>query len=179
MDRELLLGLATMIAGFAFAAVTPGPNLLAVAATALAAGRRAALTVVAGIATGAVVWSLAMFFGVAALITAYPASTRALSIAGAAYLAYLALKGFRSALPSGTPVIGPRDISGGYRSWLHGMTVTLANPKAALFYASLALFINGVGCVPRNPCRYGHCLWCRGCDGLRNDGHFVLSQRFP
>lgn len=144
MEYEVLVELATMIAGFAFAALSPGPNLLAVAATALAEGRLAALTVVAGIATGAIVWSLAMFSGVSSLVTAFPAMMRVFSLVGAVYLSWLAFRGFRSAMSSGTPVIAAGDSRSGYRAWLHGLTVTLANPKALLFYASLAVFINGL-----------------------------------
>ena len=144
MEPEVVFGLSTMILGFAFAAVTPGPNLLAVAATALASGRRPALMIVAGIATAAVIWSLAMFLGVATLLAAYPSAVRALSFAGAAYLSFLAFKGFRSALSSGTLVMASKDVYGSRKAWLRGLTVSVTNPKAALFYASLAVFINGL-----------------------------------
>lgn len=54
----------------ATAAISPGPNLVAVASRALASGRRSALVVSFGLATGAFLWSFLTALGLGALFTA-------------------------------------------------------------------------------------------------------------
>ena len=70
----MLVAYALTWLGVVAAQASPGPNLAAVASVALAQGRRPALFVVTGIASGMLVWSLATALGLGALIEAFPAS---------------------------------------------------------------------------------------------------------
>ena len=145
MEQATYLGLVASLLGFALAAISPGPNLVAVASAAFEFGRRASLLVVLGLASGALFWSLGMFFGLAKLFSSYPLATIILSYLGGGYMLYLAFKGFRSAFTSGSSIISTTRSYSGIKAWTHGLVVTLTNPKAGLFYASMATFVNNLG----------------------------------
>jgi threonine efflux protein len=131
------------------AMVAPGPNLVAAASTALGSGRRAGLSVVAGIASASFLWALASGFGLAAVFVLFPALMLALKLCGGLYLLYLGLRALTAAI-AGTPgAIGPdsRRLGawGGYR---RGLAVCLLNPKSALFWASISAFVLSSGASP-------------------------------
>ena len=64
--------------GVAAAQASPGPNMFAVIETALGRGRRPALLVVAGIASGTLVWAALAALGLGAVFAAVPALLTAL-----------------------------------------------------------------------------------------------------
>jgi len=141
----------------ASAALSPGPNLVAVASRALGAGRRAALTVALGLGLGAFLWSLLTAIGLGALFSAAPILLRALGIIGGAYLLWLGIKGWRSALTGKGSQIAPVETQGGWPDLCHGLTVTATNPKVALLWASLSTFVGPALTSP------GHVLlFCSG-----------------
>ncbi|MBL4542028.1 MAG: LysE family translocator [Rhodobacteraceae bacterium] len=147
MENDVLLGLIAAGMGFALAALSPGQNMAAVASTGLGAGRRPALLVASGIATGAFFWSLSMSYGLARLFEAYPWSLRVLSYVGGGYLLYLAWKALRAAIRGGGGAIAPGEDIDGFRAWGHGLAVTATNPKVALFWASIATFVTSLTTV--------------------------------
>ena len=130
-------------AAFAAAAISPGPNMVAVASRALGSGRTASLAVAFGIAIGAFGWALLTALGLGALFEAYPVLLRVLGLLGGAYLAWLGYKGWRSALTGTAGEIAPKAGTGLGRDMLHGLVVTATNPKVALLWASLATFVGG------------------------------------
>ncbi|UOM36320.1 LysE family translocator [Acuticoccus sp. I52.16.1] len=134
MSDHLHLPLILLAALLAMA--SPGPATLAIAGTAMARGRRAGLTLAAGISTGSLIWSLAAAFGLAALMAAHGWVFEIVRYAGAAYLAVLAVKSARAALSAGA--LHPRAMSGGpgavYRK---GLALHLTNPKAIFFIGSI------------------------------------------
>lgn len=76
--------------------------------------------------------------GVAALLLAYPAAFAAVQWLGAAYLAWLGVRMVR-AKPGAAPVLQLR--AGQY--FRQGLTITLLNPKAIVFYmAFFPLFVD-------------------------------------
>ena len=130
-------------AAFAAAAISPGPNLVAVASRALGSGRTSALATACGIALGAFGWAMLCALGLGALFDAAPALLRVLGLLGGAYLAWLGFKGWRAALTGQGGEIAPRPGRGLRADLLHGLVVTATNPKVALLWASLATFVAG------------------------------------
>ncbi len=140
--------LAALI-GISLAQVSPGPNLFAVAGAALGQGLRTALFIVAGIASGTVIYVAAAALGLGALIALYPSILTAMKVLGGGYLCFLALKALRSAVAGGGSSIQVRsDAWTPFAAWRHGLLITFSNPKAALAYASVATFLYGSGLSP-------------------------------
>jgi threonine efflux protein len=79
------------------AMVSPGPNVLLVAQTAMSRSRREALAAAAGVATGAFVMSAAAALGLGLLVESATWILPVLQLAGAAYLIYLGVQTWRSA----------------------------------------------------------------------------------
>lgn len=125
----------------AVAAISPGPNLVAVASRALGSGGNAALHVAAGLATGAFLWSFLTAVGFGALFDTYPVMLRLMGLFGGAYLFWLGLKGWRAVLTGQGGQIVPAIRRGARHDFLHGLTVTATNPKVALLWASLSTFV--------------------------------------
>ncbi|MEO4042830.1 LysE family translocator [Hoeflea sp. CAU 1731] len=148
---------AVTLAGVLAAQISPGPNLAAVASIGLAQGRRPALFVVAGVASGMLVWSLATALGLGALIEAFPASLLILKLAGGGYLLYLGLKAARAIIRgSGNAKIKPDERPlGNAAAWRRGVLVVLTNPKAALMWAAVASFLFGQGLGPLQVLAFG------------------------
>jgi threonine/homoserine/homoserine lactone efflux protein len=116
--------------------VIPGPSVLFVIGRALAHGRRAALTSVVGNTLGSYVLVAAVAFGVGSVVERSALVFIALKLAGAAYLVYLGVKGFRNrrALRLETGGQPPR---GFLRTLVEGFVVGVSNPKTMIFYAAV------------------------------------------
>lgn len=147
---------AAALLGTVLAQATPGPNLVAVAAAALGQGRRAAFGVVAGIASGVLVWAAGVAFGLGALLAAFPALVTAMKLIGGGYLLYLAARGLRGAIRGGVPTLTAGAGTGGFAAhWRRGLAVVLTNPKAALMWAAVAAFLFGQGLTPVEVLAFG------------------------
>ncbi|RTM01187.1 MAG: LysE family translocator [Hyphomicrobiales bacterium] len=116
---------------------TPGPDMLLIASRSASQGRASGLATYAGIAAGTYCHALAAAFGLSQLFLAAPIAYDIVRYAGAAYLAYLALRAFRSDGTPLAPVAGLPRYSRG-RIFRQGLLTNLLNPKMALFV--LALF---------------------------------------
>jgi threonine/homoserine/homoserine lactone efflux protein len=115
-------------------ALTPGPNLLLLVTRTLAQGRRAGLLTLAGTQTGLSFHIAAVAFGLAALIAALPLAYDAIRVAGALYLAVLAVQTWRERdadVGRAAPVIPAARL---YRD---GVMSSVLNPKIALFELAL------------------------------------------
>ncbi|MEM1398795.1 MAG: LysE family translocator [Pseudomonadota bacterium] len=140
--------IATLI-GVLAAQAAPGPNLVAVAGAALGQGRSAALWVVLGIASGILVWILAVAAGLGAFLDAYPLSLVLLKFAGGLYLLYIGAKALLAARSGKGATITPaKNKRSAVDAWRHGLLVVLTNPKAALMWAAVATFLFGAGFTP-------------------------------
>ena len=92
---------------------------------------------------GQVVWAIGTSVGLVALLVASEPVFQALKLLGAAYLLYLGIQSLRSAfrhspLPSSVPAASGRTKFGGSRTFRQGVINDLANPKMAVFFASVA-----------------------------------------
>ncbi|WP_105404221.1 MULTISPECIES: LysE family translocator [Neorhizobium] len=131
-----LLSVATI---WAVACITPGPNTLLVMRYALTAPRRVPILAAMGTITGTLCWGFAGWLGINALFQAAPFAYVALKIVGGLYLVWLGLKIFLDARKSrqSADIVAARievPLKTAYRM---GLATNLANPKSALFVASL------------------------------------------
>lgn len=131
------IGLA--YAAYAFGAASPGPSNLAVMATAMRAGRRSAIVFALGITSGSALWGVLASLGLSAVVTQYAQTLVLMKFAGGAYLLWLSVKSFRSALRKG--VLSKEDTIVGNSSTLQlyyrGIAVHLTNPKAIFVWLSV------------------------------------------
>ncbi|CDZ44015.1 LysE family translocator [Neorhizobium galegae] len=131
-----LLSVATI---WAVACITPGPNTLLVMRYALTAPRRVPIMAAMGTITGTLCWGFAGWLGINALFQAAPFAYVVLKIVGGLYLVWLGLKIFLDARKSrqSADIVASRievPLKTAYRM---GLATNLANPKSALFVASL------------------------------------------
>ncbi len=117
--------------------VTPGPDMLLIAARSAAQGRMAGLVTYLGVAAGAFSHALLLALGLSQLFLAVPFAYDIVRFVGAAYLAYLAWQAFtaRASFAPGARDEAKRPMRVIFRQ---GFLTNLLNPKVALFF--LALF---------------------------------------
>jgi len=121
--------------------LTPGPDMIYVAAHSLGGGRRQAFASVLGITTGRLIHLLAAMVGLSALIASSAMAFAVLRYAGAAYLLWIGYQMIRSARDlSLDSTAEPESIRAVY---LRGVVTNVLNPKVALFYlAFLPQFVD-------------------------------------
>lgn len=121
--------------------ITPGPDMLYVAARSSAEGRRAGIVSALGIGAGTLVHIAALALGLSALMQAVPLAYDIIRWTGAAYLIYL---GVRMLLKS--PSLDSRVPIRRASLWAifrQGVLTNVLNPKVALFFlAFLPQFID-------------------------------------
>ena len=117
--------------------VIPGPSVLFVVGRALAQGRRAALTTVAGNTLGAYLLVLAVAVGIGSVVERSVLVFTALKLAGALYLVYLGARAWRQrgSLRAAFGDDGVRR--GGLRTFWEGFAVGVTNPKTIVFFAAV------------------------------------------
>jgi threonine/homoserine/homoserine lactone efflux protein len=127
--------LAFLLAGVVLVAI-PGPSVLFIVGRALAHGRRAALTSVAGNTTGVLVIVAAVALGVGAVAAASAAVFTVLRFAGALYLVYLGVQTWRHRgdLPATLTRPGARP---GRQVFWQGVVVGATNPKVLILFVAL------------------------------------------
>ncbi|RWX77318.1 LysE family translocator [Neorhizobium lilium] len=131
--------LLSVAAIWAVACITPGPNTLLVMRYCLTAPRRVAINAVAGTVTGTLCWGLAGWLGINILFQAAPFAYVTLKVIGGLYLVWLGAKIFFDLRKSKRAEDLGRaktdvPLATAYRM---GLATNLANPKSALFVASL------------------------------------------
>lgn len=115
--------------------MSPGPDFLAVTYAAVTSSRYHAASVATGVVLGNGVWAGAALFGVGALFSLFPTFFVAFKVIGGSYLIWMGLKmilGAKKPLESKNTVATTSQLKG----FVKGFTVTMANPKAAIYYAS-------------------------------------------
>jgi threonine/homoserine/homoserine lactone efflux protein len=117
-------------------AATPGPNMLFLVSRTLAQGRGAGFVSLAGTSSGFALHAVAAALGLTALLAAVPVAFEVVRVAGALYLAWLAIVTWRASDEADPRVTAPRVANAAmYRQ---GLLTSLLNPKLAVF--QLALF---------------------------------------
>jgi threonine/homoserine/homoserine lactone efflux protein len=127
---------------FAFATISallvisPGATMAVVLETVVGEGRVAALLTVVGINIANSTLALSSALGMSVVFHAWPSALQAVKIGGAAYLAYLGLRGLWFAWKGRRPEAGtPRRRVGGSTNHLaRGIATNLLNPPVVLFY---------------------------------------------
>jgi threonine/homoserine/homoserine lactone efflux protein len=117
--------------------VVPGPSVLFVIGRALAQGRRAALTSVAGNTLGAYVLVVAVALGIGSVVARSVVVFTALKLVGAAYLVYLGSKAVRQRGAPPAAHTGDDCARGGLPTLWDGVVVGVANPKTIVFFAAV------------------------------------------
>jgi threonine/homoserine/homoserine lactone efflux protein len=116
--------------------IVPGPSVLFIVGRALAHGRRAALTSVAGNTTGASLVVVLVALGLGTVAAQSATVFTVLKIAGAVYLVYLGVHTIRTrgdlVVALGQPT-GPAD----RRMFWQGVVVGFTNPKVLIFFAAV------------------------------------------
>ena len=115
--------------------LTPGPNMAYLAVLSAERGRMAGLFAVAGVALGLALLGALASFGVGEAIAGQPWLYETLRWAGIAYLVYLAYDAWADAQRP-VEILDPSQL--GWRSFRRGLLNNLLNPKAALFYITVA-----------------------------------------
>jgi threonine/homoserine/homoserine lactone efflux protein len=118
--------------------IVPGPTVMLVVSYALAEGRRATWSTVAGVALGDFTAMTLSLLGLGALMAASAAAFTILKWAGAAYLVFLGVRLFR-ATPDSSPLAGPQGPARPHaRSAIlgHAFAVTALNPKGIVFFVA-------------------------------------------
>ena len=124
------------LAAFAAAALavnlTPGPDMLLVAARSMGQGRRAGLAAASGIFVGCIVHILAAAFGLAALLALAPGAYLAIKYLGAAYLLWIGARLLRGGGSEDTLAAAPDAPL--WTIFRQGVVTNVLNPKVALFF---------------------------------------------
>lgn len=131
-----LAGLLTFCAVYALAVATPGPGIAAIIARSLAHGARGAPAFMAGFVMGDLVWFTIAATGLAALAKTAATLFIAIKWAGVAYLLFLAWK-LWTAPAERVEVRDDDNRQHGWRAFVASFMLTLANPKAILFFVAL------------------------------------------
>jgi threonine/homoserine/homoserine lactone efflux protein len=113
--------------------LTPGPNMAFVLTSGAAYGWRGGVAAAVGIGVVDLVFTLVCAFGLAGLLSAYPAAFNAIRWAGAAYLIYLAVTCIRTAGREKSSGIVQTEPSR-WAIFVRGLASNIANPKAILFF---------------------------------------------
>jgi len=131
------------------AQAAPGPNLLAVAGVALSQGRKPAVFLALGIATGVLLWVALFAFGVSALFEKYPVLAHAIQILGGVYFCWMGFKLIVSAFSQVTSKKLMQTEALAYKAaWRRGLLVVVTNPKAAVMWATITAYLSSGGLSP-------------------------------
>ena len=128
-----------MAAGLALN-LTPGPDMLYVAARGAGEGRPAGIASALGIGVGTLVHIALVAAGLAAVLTAVPIAYTVIRLCGAAYLVYLGVRAFKSGTATLAQHLEPASLGAIFRQ---GVITNVLNPKVALFFlAFLPQFVD-------------------------------------
>ncbi|ELO1773279.1 LysE family translocator [Vibrio fluvialis] len=117
-------------------AMSPGPSLAMVAKHSLAGGRKNGLATAWAHAFGIGVYAFITLIGLAVVLHQSPLLFKAISYAGAFYLAYLGLNALRSKGGVAAKLESGESVSV-WQSAREGLMISLLSPKIALFFIAL------------------------------------------
>jgi threonine/homoserine/homoserine lactone efflux protein len=132
------------LGAFALAAlaivISPGPDTMLILRCSLTSGQRAGLAAVAGIQLGLIAHTILAAVGVSVLIASSPPLFKAVALAGAGYLGWLGIQGFRPRRRLAVENQRP-PVSAG-KALRDAMVTNILNPKVIILF--LALYPNFV-----------------------------------
>jgi len=131
MDLSLWLTVASILA---LGAMSPGPSLALVLRHTLGGGRLNGCVAALAHGVGVALYALACVSGLAVIITASPGFFRAFQWAGAAYLAWIGVRGLMAGRQLGGELATVPTTASAARD---GFLVVFLNPKIAVFFFAL------------------------------------------
>lgn len=156
---DILTNWFLLVAVFAVALASPGPDLVMAIRNSLSYGRNAGIWTAAGFGFGVAVHITYISLGFAALIASSILLFTILKVCGALYLFYVGFKALRSKGFTNHPRFREMHREGSISAWKairQGVVTNVMNPKATLFFmAVLSQFI-----MPHAP------LWVYGFYGV-------------
>src|SRR5262245_2750529 len=112
--------------------LTPGPDMLYIAARSVSGGRAAGVVSALGVSVGLLFHVAAVAFGLAALLAAVPVAYDLIRIVGAIYLLALGLDLLLESRPGNeVPSLPPSRLR---RIFVQGVVMDVLNPNVALFF---------------------------------------------
>ncbi len=130
-----------VLAIYAAAVLSPGPNFAVVSRLSVQGRRRAAFGVIAGVAITSTFYAVLSMAGLAVVLNQISWLARGVQIGGGLFLVYLGISAWRSAAKGVEPEViesrfdvTPREFLSGFRL---GAVVSLSNPKSIVFFTSL------------------------------------------
>lgn len=130
-----IASLFTYAAALFVAALIPGPGITALVARALGQGFRTSYPMAFGLILGDLFYLTAVILGLAWIAQSFGLVFMAIKYLGAAYLAFLAWKLWNTGMQ--IAVSEERRPLDALKCFLSGVTLTLGNPKAMLFYIGI------------------------------------------
>jgi threonine/homoserine/homoserine lactone efflux protein len=130
----------TFLAFAVLLVLIPGPDFAVVTANTLSGGRRRGLWSGVGVATSNAVQGVAAAAGLGALIVSAQPVFQAIKWAGVAYLLYLGVQAFRSAVAgcyAHGDAVEHRATGAAAGGWRQGFLSNITNPKVLIFYLSV------------------------------------------
>lgn len=119
-------------------ALLPGPDILFVMTNALENGWRKSISVILGMCTGNVIYTILTCFGFGKIASEYPEILNGTKYFAAVYLLYLGIMGIINAKKAEKNDIKTEKSKNGKELYLKGLIMNLINPKIMIFF--LALF---------------------------------------
>lgn len=127
---------AAFLGVMAAMAFSPGPSNLFAMALGMRRGHGAVPACVVGMNAASLVWYFGAALGLGAVAAALPGLFRWLALAGALYLAWMALGAFRAAWGPADQM-GHAEAPGDGSPLAQGFMVQIANPKIVLFFGAV------------------------------------------
>ncbi len=131
---------------YGLAVILPGPGVAAVVARALTTGARRTGPFIWGMVLGDLVWLTFAALGLAALAQLLHGLFVAVKYAGVAYLLILAWKLWKAPAAE-APLDEGRQGAAGKRLAFAGMSLTLGNPKAMVFFLAILPHVLDLGAL--------------------------------
>ncbi len=127
--------LGAFVVAIAAIVMSPGPDTLIILRHTISSGRRVGLAAVTGVQLGLMVHTGLAVTGISLIVTSSPVLFKSLTVAGAAYLAWLGFQGFRDggavSLDSTAPPAGMA------RACREATLCNLLNPKVIILFLAL------------------------------------------
>lgn len=128
----------TIAFGQLMALVSPGPDFAMVVKNSVTRSRRAGFFTSMGIASGASIHSAYCIIGLGVLLTTFPIALQVIKGLGAAYLCFLGVRAMASKPHAAQAEGGHKQTDLTFReAYLQGLSTTLLNPNAIIYYISL------------------------------------------
>ena len=133
MSIELILAFTT---GMVILSASPGPGVFSTLAEALSNGFKSSMYFLTGLIIGDIFFLLLAVFGLSFISVALGEFFIIVKIIGGAYLIYLGIKMWKNS-KFNLNINKSKSTKTKFQKMLAGLLVTLGNPKAIIFYASL------------------------------------------